>query len=140
MKAKKVFSFGKICKGGWGVLPNYSKKIYEEKILCFGKREGVSSIPKGFSHNLNSPLLCRQGPLVAILTTRWLHLHWLQHLAGTIWIGSKFGHQVVPFAKLATRLRNLDCHIAFWITLLAFGIISKGRVPKHCQRHNGPRN
>ena len=111
-------------------MPNYSKKIYEEKIICFGKREGVSSIPKGFSHNLNSPLLCRQGPLVAILTTRSLHLHWLQHLAGTMWIGSKFGHQVVPFAKLATRLRNLDCHIAFWITLLAFGIISKGRVPK----------
>ena len=30
-------------------------------------------------------------------------------------IGSKFGHQVAPFAlfaKLATRLRNLDCHIA----------------------------
>ena len=56
--------------------------------------------------------------LDAIFTTRWLHLHKLQiwPTDGTIWIGSKFGHQVAApfalFAKLATRLRNLDCHIA----------------------------
>ena len=35
--------------------------------------------------------------------------------SGTTWIGLKFGHQVAPLAllaKLATRLRNLHCHIA----------------------------
>ena len=34
---------------------------------------------------------------------------------GPTWIGSKVGHLVAPFAlfaKLATRLRNLHCHIA----------------------------
>ena len=37
------------------------------------------------------------------------------NLATTTWIGLKFGHQVASlalFAKLATRLCNLHCHIA----------------------------
>ena len=48
---------------------------------------------------------------------KWCHLvvKFATNASGTTWIGSKFGHQVAPFAlfaKLATRLRNLHCHIA----------------------------
>jgi len=48
----------------------------------------------------------------------------IANLATTTWIGLKFGHQVAPlalFAKLATRLRNLRCHI---VVDCPIGIIS----------------
>ena len=56
-----------------------------------------------FSNNM-APLA-----LDAIFTTRWLHLHKLQiwPTDGTIWIGSKFGHQVAKFAINAMLLPNL---------------------------------
>ena len=52
--------------------------------------------------------------LVANLATSWHHLYKL-HIWPPTWTGLTFGHQVAPlalFAKLATRLRNLRCHIA----------------------------
>ena len=55
--------------------------------------------------------------LIANLFNGWCPLHQLQIWppSGTTCIGSTFSHQVVPlalFSKLATRLRNLRCHIA----------------------------
>ena len=63
------------------------------------------------------------APLALVATFGWHNVDWwIWSSGGTV---CKVGHQ-----PGGTRLRNLDCHIAFWITLLAFGIISKGRVPK----------
>ena len=50
--------------------------------------------------------------LVAKLSTRWRHLHWLQILPpdGTTCIGCKFGHQMAPLGlvpNLVTRWRHL---------------------------------
>ena len=71
--------------------------------------------------------------LVAYFATKWHNLDWF-----------KVGHQVAPlelFAKLATRLRNLRCHIALDCPILALsvsiGLVSSSAGVNSVKFHKG---
>ena len=97
--------------------------------LCFRECRPLRCV-YGFSDPLTPPrplLLCRgQGGDLRGSGDKQVKGWFLLYLLR--WIGSKFGHQVVPFslfAKLATRLRDLHCHITLDCPI---GIISQSHI------------